>query len=71
MWKSRDTPPEECGSYLVWSKGYGAETLWFQLKDGGEGRKAGNWYNEDDDEDDFPRNYRVTHWMPLPKPPIE
>ena len=68
-WQPIETPPKEWGSYLIWHPKYGMETLWFQLKDGGnDGRKAGNWYDEEGD-DDYPCNARVTHWMPLPAAP--
>jgi len=70
QWMPIETAPTEWGSYLVWHKSYGMETLWFQLKDGGlDNRKSGNWYSEDADEDDCPKNYRVSHWMPLPPAP--
>lgn len=69
-WTPVETAPTEWGSYLVWHERYGMETLWFQLKDGGtDGRKAGNWYSEDNDEDDCPKNWRISHWRPLPPPP--
>jgi len=69
-WKPIETAPTEWGSYLVWHPKYGMETMWFQLKDGGKDRrKAGNWYSEDDDDDAWPMNDRITHWMPLPAPP--
>ena len=69
-WNTIENPPTEWGNFLVWHEKYGMETLWFQLKDGGwDGRKSGNWYCEDGDDDDYPKNWRVTHWMPLPEPP--
>lgn len=71
-WKTMETPPTDWGSYLVWHEKYGMETLFWQHADGWlNERKAGNWYSEDDNADDYPQNYRVTHWMPLPEPPTK
>ena len=59
--------PTDYGCYLVWHKGYQQEILYYQLHDGGtDGLKAGNWYGEDEP---YPRNYQVSHWMPLPPAP--
>lgn len=71
QWWSIETLPKHYGTYIVWHPHYGVDNLWFQVDDGGrDGRKAGNWYNDNDNDDyDDPRNYQVTHWMPLPEPP--
>jgi hypothetical protein len=59
--------PTEYGVFLTWHKHYGQELFYYQLHDGGtDGLKAGNWYGEDEPH---PRNYQVSHWMPLPPQP--
>ena len=55
-WISVDTPPEKFGNYLVFQFGC--------LNKGYYTKKRG-W----EEEDGYPANDTVTHWMPLPEPP--
>ncbi len=70
MWlRIEDHKPPVWGAFLCYSEAYGMQILEYQLKDGGlDGRKAGNFYDLDNDGAES-MNYQITHWMMLPSPP--